>query len=277
MVSLSPTPSSMLRRSGDASMLVAAGEQQAAGTGAERADQPAAREDRSSRLLLRQAIPAGDHRAELVERPGEHDHQQVDDDEGDEQASAQMKWIERADWRPPNRSSSQGQAASMPGDMVRPVSTISGSRTKITPTIAELLQDVVAPRRLAGGEAQPGMVLDVLPEMARRELVARRREVALDVAVDEAPEPEQQAGHDEQPGEDEMPVPRAGEIVARGIVAQRRKGALDSRPTCRARRSSGSVSAPTRRKPLHRRRCRSPARRARDWRRIGPSRAADGR
>ena len=44
-----------------------------------------------------------------------------------------MKWIERADWRPPNRSSSQGQAAFIPGDMVRPVRITSGSRTKITP------------------------------------------------------------------------------------------------------------------------------------------------
>src|SRR5205085_9839339 len=46
---------------------------------------------------------------------------------------AQMKWIERADCRPPNRSSSQPQAASMPGDMVRPVRMIKGIRTKITP------------------------------------------------------------------------------------------------------------------------------------------------
>ena len=37
-----------------------------------------------------------------------------------------MKWIERADWRPPNRSSSQGQAAFIPGDMVRPVRITSG-------------------------------------------------------------------------------------------------------------------------------------------------------
>ena len=44
-----------------------------------------------------------------------------------------MKWIVRADWRPPKRSSSQGAIASKPGDMVRPVATISGSSTKITP------------------------------------------------------------------------------------------------------------------------------------------------
>src|SRR5206468_2834613 len=45
---------------------------------------------------------------------------------------AQIKWIERADWRPPNRLSSQGAAASKPGDMVSPVPTISGSSNRIT-------------------------------------------------------------------------------------------------------------------------------------------------
>src|SRR4029079_16872031 len=43
--------------------------------------------------------------------------------------TAQMKWIERADGRPPNRSTSQPQAASMPGDMVRPVRMTSGIST----------------------------------------------------------------------------------------------------------------------------------------------------
>ena len=38
----------------------------------------------------------------------------------------------RADWRPPNRSNSTGAAAVTAGDMVSPVSTISGSSTKIT-------------------------------------------------------------------------------------------------------------------------------------------------
>src|SRR5258706_16463980 len=41
------------------------------------------------------------------------------------------KWIVRADWRPPNRSGSQGAAESMPGDMESPVISISGKRTKI--------------------------------------------------------------------------------------------------------------------------------------------------
>src|SRR5437763_15907767 len=39
-------------------------------------------------------------------------------------SAAQMKWIERADCRPPKTVNSQGQAASMAGDMVSPVSTI---------------------------------------------------------------------------------------------------------------------------------------------------------
>src|SRR3546814_10842827 len=46
---------------------------------------------------------------------------------------ATMKWIERADCRPPNRSSSHGAVALKPGDMVSPVATISGNRMKITP------------------------------------------------------------------------------------------------------------------------------------------------
>src|SRR3546814_18094535 len=45
-------------------------------------------------------------------------------------AQAVMKWIERADWRPPNRSSSHGQAAFIPGDMVSPVAM--PQRTQIT-------------------------------------------------------------------------------------------------------------------------------------------------
>ena len=60
-----------------------------------------------------------------------------------------MKWIERADCRPPNRSTSQGQAASIAGDMVSPVSTISGSSTSDHAEIGELLEDVVAQRRRA--------------------------------------------------------------------------------------------------------------------------------
>src|SRR5206468_2940293 len=49
-------------------------------------------------------------------------------------SAAQMKWIERADCRPPNTTSSHGQAASIAGDIVSPVSTISGRSTKMTPT-----------------------------------------------------------------------------------------------------------------------------------------------
>ena len=51
-----------------------------------------------------------------------------------EPGQAAMKWIERADCRPPNRSSSHGAPAFSPGDMVSPVAIISGSRMKITPT-----------------------------------------------------------------------------------------------------------------------------------------------
>jgi hypothetical protein len=46
---------------------------------------------------------------------------------------AAMKWIVRADWRPPNRSTSQGTIASIPGDIARPVRIISGNSTPMTP------------------------------------------------------------------------------------------------------------------------------------------------
>ena len=109
---------------------VAAGEQQPP---APPASEHARRVIMAGSLCARQAVPAGDHRADLVDRPGEHDHHDMDQDEGDQQHRRTRKWIERADWRPPNRSSSHGQAAFMPGDMVRPVRITSGSSTKITP------------------------------------------------------------------------------------------------------------------------------------------------
>ena len=45
---------------------------------------------------------------------------------------AQMKWMDRADCRPPNTSTSQGNAAFMPGDIVRPVRIRSGIRPNRT-------------------------------------------------------------------------------------------------------------------------------------------------
>ncbi len=42
------------------------------------------------------------------------------------------KWIVRADWMPPKRSSRNGNAAVTAGDIVSPVATISGAATKIT-------------------------------------------------------------------------------------------------------------------------------------------------
>jgi hypothetical protein len=42
-----------------------------------------------SDLHARDAVPAGDHRAHLVDRPGEHHHNQVNEDEGGEQHGAE--------------------------------------------------------------------------------------------------------------------------------------------------------------------------------------------
>jgi hypothetical protein len=46
---------------------------------------------------------------------------------------AAMKCSERALWRPPSTSSSQGAAAWKPGLIASPVNTISGSSTPKTP------------------------------------------------------------------------------------------------------------------------------------------------
>ena len=78
---------------------------------------------------------------------------------------AQRKWMVRAVCRPPKIQGSTGKAASMVGDMVRPVGTISGPRMKITETIGQLLQAIVVPRRLAMGKFQPGMIDDLVRQM----------------------------------------------------------------------------------------------------------------
>ena len=43
-----------------------------------------------------------------------------------------MKWIERADCRPPTMSTQPASTASSHGDIARPISTMSGSRMKMT-------------------------------------------------------------------------------------------------------------------------------------------------
>ena len=70
------------------------------------------------------------------------------------------------------------------------------------------------------------MLGDVVPDVARPELVARRRQVALDVARGEPPQPVQQPRHDEQPGKGEVPFARAGEIVMAGHRRPAREGAV---------------------------------------------------
>ena len=93
---------------------VAAGERQRAGAG----DQPqqglAAAELVSASWLLLDAVAAGDHRRDVVDRA--RTARPSRDGRGRKRpgSSARMKWMVRADWRPPNRSSSQGKAASTP-------------------------------------------------------------------------------------------------------------------------------------------------------------------
>jgi hypothetical protein len=45
--------------------------------------------------------------------------------------NAQMKWIERADCRPPNKSSNQGTAAFIQGDIVNPDRINEGTTTPV--------------------------------------------------------------------------------------------------------------------------------------------------
>ena len=79
------------------------------------------------------AVPAGDDRAQLVDRPGGEDHQDVDDEEADQQQPSMTKWMVRAVWRPPSMSARNGSAAFIAGDIASPVRIISGKRTNSTP------------------------------------------------------------------------------------------------------------------------------------------------
>ncbi len=81
-----------------------------------------------------------------------------------------MKWIDRADCRPPNRSSSQGQAAFSAGDMVRPVRIISGISPKITSDIGQLLEDVERAGFSGSWNAQRGMLAQVVDQVPRLQL-----------------------------------------------------------------------------------------------------------
>ena len=124
-----------------------------------------------------------------------------------------MKWIERADCRPPKTSSSQGQVASMPGDMVRPVRIISGISDEDA-EIGELLQDVVVLRRLPLGEVQHGVVLDVLPRCAQAEARgASAADRATKWPLSEDDDGVGQKAEREDPGEGQVPAARQGEIV----------------------------------------------------------------
>ena len=80
---------------------------------------------------------------------------------------------------PAEQPQQERQRASMVGDMVRPVSTISGPETKITEEIGQLLQRVVVPRLLALGEVQARMVDDLVRQLRQVARVgSRSREMA---------------------------------------------------------------------------------------------------
>jgi hypothetical protein len=117
----------------------------------------------------------------------------------------------------------------MPGDMVSPVSTISRQQDDGDRQVAHFLQRVVALRFLTLGEAQAGMVGDLLPQVARGELGARGQQVAPQVAAQQAVCQVDRTVDDEAPGEEEMPA-AAGCKVLHG--RQRRPGGEGRSAAC---------------------------------------------
>ena len=71
------------------------------------------------------------------------------------------------------------------------------------------------PRRIASRETQARMLANIVPNMSGANLVARRLEVALRMAIDEAGSQKQDKRDDQQPGEGQVPPAGGGEIVGR--------------------------------------------------------------
>ncbi len=77
-------------------------------------------------------LASGNHVADLADRPGENDQQDMHDEEADRSQRQKMKCRLRADCRPPNNSTSQPKVGSIPGLMAMPVKIIIGRNTPST-------------------------------------------------------------------------------------------------------------------------------------------------
>jgi len=79
--------------------------------------------------------------------------------------------------------------------------------------ISELLQHVIAQRRHAGGETQPGMLFDIVPDMRGPPLAGGDVNIAAQVPVDQRPQQIKQQAQRERPCERQMPQPCVGQAV----------------------------------------------------------------
>ena len=109
-------------------------------------------------------------------------------------------------------------------------------------------------RRLTLGEFQLQMIDNVRQYFAWTQLMARRHEIAAQMAVDQ---PEDVIGGeigDEEPGEKEMPAPAERQAAPPGIVAQRGKARSVKSPSALGISPSlpvvSNVAEPNRRKPF---------------------------
>ena len=99
--------------------------------------------------------------------------------------------------------------ASMPGDIARPVSSISGKRINATPKIRRAFGEHCSawPPRLSEISAAHA------PRWRRRGrsvALAARRQIAPQMPASKAPEEISEPIEEEQPGEEEMPAPAHG-------------------------------------------------------------------
>ena len=165
-----------------------------------------------------------------------------------------MKWIERADCRPPNRSSSHGQVASIDGDMVRPVSTITGrsGRAARRGRRASAARCSGAPPRPSETSASRGGRCRARGSAAASSR-SRGQQVAPQVPVDEAERQVARDAEPEDPGEGQVPAPRQRQVVVGGDGQPSRgtPGAGCGRRRSRAPSTPvvSSSTSPIRRKP----------------------------
>ena len=150
-------------------------------------------------------VAAGDHGSHAVEEP-DHNHQgDVDQNKQDDQIGAdEMQAAGRlptAEHRhQPGLTRIHRRRHGQAGQ------DHQGQDAEDHGQIGEFLDGVIASGFLALGEAQAGVVQDLVPEVLGRQLIRRRQKVALDMAVQQVGDHIEDAIEDEEPGEEEVPV-----------------------------------------------------------------------